>query len=143
MCYTHRRLFASLIKHLLQEGKKDKAAKAIAYAEKVLPVYNLPYNYMSGGVDFADAYYQLGKPKQAEKVISQMFTTCAQYVAYYLTLNQTGFNASMRDCMYNFYIMQSMVEVVDQYNKAYGDRLAGKISEYMQIYQRRGGVFAE
>ena len=143
MCYTHRRLFASLIKHLLDEGKKDKAAKAIAYAEKVLPVYNLPYNYMSGGVDFADAYYQLGKPKEAEKILNQMFTNCSQYVAYYLTLNQTGFNASMRDCMYNFYIMQAMVDVADQYNKAFADRLASKVSQYMQIYQRRGGEFAE
>ncbi len=143
MCYTHRRLFASLIMHLLDEGKKDKAAKAIAYAEKVLPVYNLPYNYMSGGVDFADAYYQLGKPKQAEKILNQMFTNCSQYVAYYLTLNQTGFNASMRDCMYNFYIMQAMVDVADQYNKSFADRLASKVSQYMQIYQRRGGEFAE
>ena len=40
MCYTHRRLFAQLALNLIQEGKKDKAAKALAYAEKVIPAYN-------------------------------------------------------------------------------------------------------
>ena len=49
----------------------------------------------------------------------------------------------MRDCMYTFYIMQAMVDVADQYNKAFADRLASKVSQYMQIYQRRGGEFAE
>ena len=53
MCYTHRRLFAQLALNLIQEGKKDKAAKALAYAEKVIPAYNVPMNYLSGGIDIA------------------------------------------------------------------------------------------
>ena len=41
--------------NLIQEGKKDKAAKALAYAEKVIPAYNVPMNYLSGGIDIAKA----------------------------------------------------------------------------------------
>ena len=143
MCYTHRRMFAQLIKHLLDEGDNERAAKAIAYAEKVLPTYNLPYNYLGGGIDFAEAYYRLGDAKKAEAVVSSMFKTCSQYVAYYLTLKQSAFNASIRDCMYNLFIMQSLIEVVDQYNKEYGDKLAAPLSKYMQLYQQRGGTLYE
>ena len=42
MCATHRRLFGSLISHLVREGKLDKAKNAILYAEKGLPTYNIP-----------------------------------------------------------------------------------------------------
>jgi hypothetical protein len=136
-------MFAQLIMHLLDEGDKTRAAKAIAYAEKVLPTYNLPHNYLGGGIDFAEAYYRLGNVKKAKQVVSSMYKNCSQYVAYYLTLKQSAFNASTRDCMYNLYLMQTMIDVVDQYDKEYGDKLASTLSRYMQIYQQRGGTFYE
>ncbi len=143
MCYTHRRLFAMLVKHLLQEGDKERARKALAYADKVLPEYNLPYNYMSGGIDFAEAYYALGNAKKAEKIVESMYKNCSQYVAYYLTLKQSAFNASSRDCMYNLFIMQSLIEVVGKYNKSYADRLVANLSKYIEIYEQRGGTLYE
>ena len=142
MCYTHRRMFAQLIKHLLDEGDTGRAAKAIAYAEKVLPEYNLPYNYLGGGIDFADAYYRLGNKKKAEEIIGSIFKTSSQYVAYYLTLKLSAFKASSRDCMYNLYVMQSLIDVVDTYDKAYGDKLADTLSKYMKLYEQRGGDFS-
>ena len=141
MCYTHRRLFASLVKHLIAEGKNDKARKVLQYAEKVLPEYNLPYNYMSGGIDFAEAYYKLGNAKRAKQIMAAMFKNCSQYVAWYLTLNQSRFNFSQRDCMYQIYMMQEILDVVDNYDHAYGDKLAETISRYMDIYRQRGGSF--
>ena len=45
MCYTHRRVFAQLIEQLMKEGKKDKALAALDYAEKMIPAYNVPYDW--------------------------------------------------------------------------------------------------
>ncbi|MBO5886299.1 MAG: DUF2723 domain-containing protein, partial [Bacteroidaceae bacterium] len=42
MCYTHRRAFAQLALRLLQEGKTDKVAKLIDYAEQVISPENVP-----------------------------------------------------------------------------------------------------
>lgn len=56
MCYTHRRLFGMLALHLIAENKKDKALKVLQKAEKEIPAYNVPLNYMSGGADIAKAY---------------------------------------------------------------------------------------
>ena len=141
MCYTHRRLFAQLIRHLLDNGDKERARKAIAYSEKVLPTYNLSHNYIGGGIDFAESYFRLGDKKKAEAIVESMYKNCSQYVAYYLTLKHSAFNASLRDCMYNLYIMQTLVDVVDQFDKPYGDKLASTLSKYMQLYEQRGGTF--
>ena len=57
MCYTHRRVFAQLIEQLMKEGQKDKALAALDYAEKMIPAYNVPYDWQNGAVQMAEAYY--------------------------------------------------------------------------------------
>ncbi|MBR4521867.1 MAG: DUF2723 domain-containing protein, partial [Prevotella sp.] len=106
MCATHRRLFGTLLLHLIDESKLDQAKKAVSYAEKVIPTYNVPMSYMNGGADFAQAYYALGMNKKAEETLDAMWKTSAQYVRYYLSLSQSRFMSSQRDCMYHLYIMQ-------------------------------------
>ena len=66
MCYTHRRVFAQLIEQLMKEGKKDKALAALDYAEKMIPAYNVPYDWQNGAVQMAEAYYQLGETEKAD-----------------------------------------------------------------------------
>lgn len=45
MCYSHRRIFSQLIGQLIREGKTDKAKAALEYAEKMIPAYNVPYDW--------------------------------------------------------------------------------------------------
>ena len=139
MCATHRRLFGTLLLHLIQEGKLDKAKKAVAYAEKVIPTYNVPMTYMSGGADFAEAYYELGMNKKAEETLDAMWKTCAQYLRYYLSLPQNRFMSSQRDCMYNLYIMQRFCEIASPYNKALADKMTQSLNQLIAAYQGRGG----
>ena len=139
MCATHRRLFGSLIKHLVDEKKLEKAKNAILYAEKVLPTYNVPMTYMSGGADFAEAYYKLGMNKKAEETLGAMWKNCSQYIRYYLSLNQSRFMSSQRDCMYNLYIMQRFCEIAAGYNKPLADKMNAELNQFVAAYQSRGG----
>ena len=139
MCATHRRLFGTLLLHLIQEGKLDQAKKAVAYAEKVIPTYNVPMTYMNGGADFAEAYYKLGMNKKAEETLDVMWKTCAQYLRYYLSLPQSRFMSSQRDCMYNLYIMQRFCEIASPYNKALADKMTQNLNQLIAAYQGRGG----
>ena len=139
MCATHRRLFGTLLLHLIQEGKLDQAKKAVAYAEKVIPTYNVPMTYMNGGADFAEAYYKLGMNKKAEETLDAMWKTCAQYLRYYLSLPQSRFMSSQRDCMYNLYIMQRFCEIASPYNKALADKMTQNLNQLIAAYQGRGG----
>ena len=139
MCATHRRLFGSLIKHLVDEDKLEKAKNAILYAEKVLPTYNIPMTYMSGGADFAEAYYKLGMNKKAEETLGAMWKNSVQYIRYYLSLNQSRFMSSQRDCMYNLYIMQRFCEIAAGYNKPLADKMNAELNQLVAAYQSRGG----
>ena len=121
----------------------DKAKKALLYAEKMLPTYNLPYNYMNGGADFAEAYFILGMQSKGEKVIKDMWKNCYQYIRYYLSLPQSRFNSSQRDCMYNLYVMQRLCEITARYNENLAEKLNGELSQLMAAYQGRGGSLGE
>ncbi|MBQ0073872.1 MAG: DUF2723 domain-containing protein [Prevotella sp.] len=141
MCMTHRRLFGSLITHLIAEGKMDKAEKAIAYAEKVLPAYNLPYNYMNGGADFAEAYYKLGQKSKGDQVIKDMWKISTQYLNWYLSLSPARFNSSQRECMYQLFIMQRLTEIVAPADAVFADRLTKELEQYASAFENRGGSF--
>ena len=65
MCHSHRRIFSQLAQQLIREGKKDKAKAALDYAEKMIPAFNVPYDWQNGAVQMAEAYYQLGDSTKA------------------------------------------------------------------------------
>ena len=136
MCVTHRRLFAGLIKHLLAEGKKDKAKKAIDYAEKVIPEYNVRMTYLSGGIDFIDAHYRLGEKAKARKLLDSMWKNSCQYLNWYLSLSPSRFSQSHRDCMFHIYVMQNMLQVANNYDQQY---VSSKIKEFRTYYDTLQG----
>ena len=84
MCYTHRKLMSELALHLIMEGKVQKAVKVLAYADKVLPAYNIPVNYMSGGLDYAQAYALVGNKAKAEQMLNAVVKNAKQYAEWYL-----------------------------------------------------------
>ena len=139
MASTHRRLFASLATHLIAEGKKDKAEKVLAKAEKVLPTYNLAMTYENGGTDLIRAYYALGNKAKAEKIVNDMWKRSAQYMNWYLTLSPSRFAFSQRDCLYHLYVMQNLAEIVAPYNQTLAQKLSQSLSQCMKVYQDRGG----
>ena len=82
MCYTHRKLMSELALHLIMEGKVQKAVKVLAYADKVLPAYNIPVNYMSGGLDYAQAYALVGNKAKAEQMLNAVVKNAKQYAEW-------------------------------------------------------------
>ena len=143
MCFTHRRLFGMLITHLLQEGKTDKAKKVLAYAEKVLPTYNVPMTYLSGGMDFLQGYYAVGDKKKAEEVLNDMWKNSQQYLSWYLSLNDKRFGQSQRECLLHFYTMQRILEISSRYDEALTMKKDNELKSLMTVYHNRGGNFGE
>ena len=148
MCYTHRRLFAQLALHLIAEGKTDKAMKALAYAEKVIPSYNVPMNYLSGGLDIAKAYALLSshnnsyKAKAAETT-KQVFNNAHQYMTWYNSLKGSRFTQAQQDCMMRIYIMSMCIDNADLFDKALADKLETQLKADMATYQSKGGVMPQ
>ena len=141
MCYTHRRLFADLATHLISEGKNDKAAKALAYAEKVLPSYNIPINYMSGGLTTARAYATIGNKAKAKEYANAVWTNAKQYLLWYCSLDGNRFAQSQQECMMQMYIMQQTLSVAEMINESYAAKLEKEFSSLSMAFQNKGGRF--
>lgn len=139
MCYTHRRLFGQLALHLIAEGQKAKALKVLQKAEKELPTYNIPMNYMSGGNDFARAYALLGQKKKALEVINQVWKNASQYEQYYLSEEGIQFQGSQRDCLMQLSIMTEMSKITELVDPSLAKKQGSQIDAYYRMYVGKGG----
>ena len=143
MCYTHRRLFGQLALYLIAEQKPDKAQKALQKAEKVIPTYNVPMNYMSGGADFAKAYALLGQKQKALKVIQDVWKEASQYATYYLSLNGSRFQGAQRDCMVQLSIMSHISDITEMVDNQLSKKQKEQVDKFYQLYLAKGGRNAE
>lgn len=139
MCYTHRRLFGQLALHLIAEGQKAKALKVLQKAEKELPTYNIPMNYMSGGNDIARAYAMLGQKKKALEIINQVWKNASQYEQYYLSEEDIRFQGSQRDCLMQLSIMTEMSKITELVDPSLAKKQGSQIDAYYRMYVGKGG----
>ena len=139
MCYTHRRLFAQLALALISEQKNDKALKVLQKADKVMPDYTVPYNYMSGGLDFAKAYAILGKKAEASNILDKVWHNAVQYAQYYLQLEGSRFSQSQRDCMIQLSIMNQACEVYAMLDKTKAAKAGQTLDALYRMYVGKGG----
>ena len=139
MCYTHRRLFGQLALNLIAEHKDDKALKVLQKAEKEIPDYDVPYNYSSGGLDFARAYALRGQKKRANEILNKVWNHSAQYAQWYLGLAQSRFTQSQRDCMMHLSIMNQASELYGLIDKKQADEKAKTLNTLYNMYVGKGG----
>ena len=143
MCYTHRRLFAQLALHLIAEGKLDKAKKTLAYAEKVIPSYNVPMNYLSGGLDIAKAYAHLGNKAKATETLKAIFDNSHQYMKWYNSLTGSRFTQAQQDCIMHIFIMNMCVDTADTFDKTLANKFNQLFTADVTTYHNKGGVMPQ
>ena len=139
MCFTHRRLFGTLANHLIAEGKREKAEKALKYCEQEIPTYNVPLTYMSGALELGKAYAQLGKKKKAEEYITAVYENARQYAAYYSSFKGNTLAGYQQDAMMQFYIMNNCVSVMEDVDAKLADKLYKQLEVLTKVYESHGG----
>ena len=137
MCYTHRRVFTQLIEQLMKEGKKDKALAALDYAEKMIPAYNVPYDWQNGAVQMAEAYYQLGETEKADKIMDALANKAIEYLTWYLSLDNSQFFVSSREFEYHIALLNEELKLMEKYKSKLSDNYSGKLDELYGMYVSR------
>ena len=137
MCYTHRRVFAQLIEQLMKEGKKDKALAALDYAEKMIPAFNVPYDWQNGAVQMAEAYYQLGETEKADKIMDALANKAIEYLTWYLSLDNSQFFVSSREFEYHIALLNEELKLMEKYKSKLSDNYSGKLDELYGMYVSR------
>jgi len=140
MCSTHRRIFSQLITQLIKEGKKEKAINALNYAEKVIPAYNVPYDWTNGALDICEAYYQLGMASKADLIINDLANKSVEYMIWYLSLSENQLHASSENFMYHASILDAEVRLMQKYKskqtKHYAEKLEQLYTEYVSLVKK-------
>ena len=80
MCRTHRMMFSQLAEALFYEGKRDKVIEVLDFAEKMLPGYNVPYDYTSATM--ATLYYALDQDEKGNAIMTKVADNCIEYLEW-------------------------------------------------------------
>ena len=137
MCHTHRRIFAQLIQQLLAEGKNDKARQALEYAEKVLPAYNIPYDWQNGAAQLGEAWYRLGEQEKGDAILTALADKAVEYCTWYLSLDESRFMRSVSELEYNWALLDALVKIMRQYQSPQADIYLPKVDEIYNLYMER------
>jgi hypothetical protein len=84
MCRTHRMMFMELVEALYDEGQFDKCLEVLDFSEKMLPGYNISYDYTSATM--AAYYYQLGHEDKANAIMTKVADNSVEYMAWMASL---------------------------------------------------------
>ena len=138
MCFTHRRWFSVLINSLLDEGKKDKALKALEKCETELPSYNIPYDISNGSLDIANAYIECGQKEKGFKILDALEKRSKEYITWYLNLPNYKFSSCCRDCFSEISALVAIAQSYDQIgDKAKADKLTNELNVYYSEFAPR------
>jgi len=145
MIRSFRTLFGTLGQSLVKEGKFDKAKEAMDYSLKVIPEYNVPYDYYS--MDYiADTYYQIGETEKAKEIYDKMMATSLKNLNWYDRLGSRDYASVVLEVRIELSYVQDMLsfyqetdkELFDQYYQDFL-RYAARLEAYMQKSQAIGG----
>ena len=138
MCYTHRSMFVQLIGALVDEGKKDKAIKALEKCKKVIPAKNVPYDIMSVGIDFDDEdrlYFKLphywhavGRDAEAERVLMAIGTNAGEYLQWYATFSPERLYSYVNNCDRQMRYLRAAYEGLEECNSKHA-------AEFKKLYE--------
>ena len=115
MCSTHRNMFILLVKQLLNEGKTDKARKALEKCKQVLPPENIPYDDYD--TDVVTAWLGVGNTKEASRVALAIFGAAHDYLNWGNTLNDERQAHMMEKFRGKLSVLYRILEIQDKFDK--------------------------
>jgi tetratricopeptide (TPR) repeat protein len=115
MCRTHRMMFLELIEALFNEGQYDKSLEVLDFAEKMLPGYNIPYDYTSATM--ATYYYKLGEIEKANAIMSNVADNCAEYLAWGASLDKDHRSVSQSTLGHYMAVMGYVLQNLERYQQ--------------------------
>ena len=143
MCYTHRRLLGQTALQLIAEGKKQKAINILKKADVEIPTYNVPLDYLNGGIDMARGWLMAGQKAKGKEYVEAIWKNASQYLNYYLSLPNDKFLMSQNDCIRQIMIMQNICDVAGMVSPQLEQKYQKQLNNLYTLYHGRGGKMPE
>jgi tetratricopeptide (TPR) repeat protein len=141
-------MFGQLGGYLIEEGKKDKAKEVLDYSLKVLPDYNVPYDFYSARW-IASGYYQLGEIEKAKPIYDTLVGNSLKTLKWFSRLSPQMYGSTVEQARMELVYLQYMLPDYQKINpQAYEaaskdfDRYRQQFEQYMNSRQarQRGGL---
>jgi MFS family permease len=147
MTKTFRIIFGQLAQKLAKEEDFERAEKALDYCLKVIPSYNVPYDYYSMG-DIADAYHKIGKSEKAKELYTQLAETLLKNLNWYNRLNARDYMSALREVRRDilflqqimYYFVENDPDTFEQYSEEYSKSLERFQNVSQRPSQKGGGL---
>ena len=134
MCKAQRStIFTDLAEALYTEKKYDQAKQVLDKCLKVIPEYNVPYDYMST-FSILNLYYLLGDIEQANKIAESMINNCLTSVDWAMRVKPSQ-KESVVSLLNEIYALQNILNLCYKYDKEFTDPFVEKYTPYYNKLQ--------
>ena len=133
MTMNFRANFDRLANALIQEGKKDKAKKALDRCLEVTPDKTVPYDIFS--LQMASLYLQLGEDSTAVQIMKTMKERTEEELNYYAQFNNEQKKNIKNDIRTSMGIYQEIFRIANMFKKKEITKdMENKLMSYYQIF---------
>jgi tetratricopeptide (TPR) repeat protein len=143
MTRTFRIIFGRLAQSLIEEKDYERAEKVLDYCLKVMPSYNVPYDYFSIS-DLAEAYSAIGKKEKATELYTQLIKISLKNLNWYFRLNKQQYNSVLSDVRRDLVFVQYILYYFSENDTDKYKEYLSEYSKYMEIFrnsqEQKGGL---
>jgi tetratricopeptide (TPR) repeat protein len=135
MAKVFRMMFGQLAGYLIKEGRKDKAKEVLDYSLKVLPDYNIPYDFYSvRGI--ANGYYQLGEIEKAKKIYDVLVANSLKTLKWFSRLSPQMYGGAVEDARRELVYLQNMLPNYQHINPQAYEAANRDFNIYIQQFEQ-------
>jgi len=135
MSKTARSLFGRLGRYLVLEDKNEKAKEVLDYGLKVIPDYNVPYDFYSM-FDIARVYSYIGEIDKSREIFDVLVNNSLKNLRWYSRLNDRMYSSVMGEIETDFRILGNLLQNYQRVNQAGYDSAVDDYNLYMQRFQQ-------
>jgi hypothetical protein len=134
MARTFRLLFGVLGKQLVAEDKKEMADAAMDYGLKVIPDYNVPYDYYSTN-EIANTYYKIGKAEKAFQIYDVLLEGSLKSLNWYSRLKPREYASVYDDVRRELYYIGNILPIYQEAKPEVYTEILEKYDRYFQQFE--------
>jgi hypothetical protein len=110
-----RTRFIQLANELINQGDTAKAKRVLDRCIELTPNKKIPFDHTI--IQVANAYYKCNEFEKGNLLVSELGEMCNERLSYYLDQKQSFIAAINEEIMYNFQVLQNLVNVSKGFNQ--------------------------
>ena len=141
MCRSFRLMFSNLITALMMQNKNDKALVALDRCIEAIPGNTVPRGGES--IVFADAYYELGQPEKAQKIIDEILRRSEGSLNWYASMKRSDMLSCSNDIRDQMNIGMQILDTYQRNDRQRYNEFLNKIMNRMELFLNNGVGFSD